>query len=70
MTQVTPPNIIEIGGVHCAPGKPLPLNFQKIMESAPEVDNYDGDDGDDDDDDDEGDGDGDGDGVSNTHASR
>ena len=48
MTQVTPPNIIEIGGVHCAPGKPLPLNFQKIMESAPEVDkddDYDGDDG-------------------------
>ena len=48
MTQVTPPNIIEIGGVHCAPGKPLPLNFQKIMESAPEVDKDDdcgGDDG-------------------------
>ena len=53
MTQVTPPNIIEIGGVHCAPGKPLPLNFQKIMESAPEVhedDDYGGDDGDDGDD--------------------
>jgi len=32
--QVTPPNIIEIGGVHCAPGKPLPQNLQQIMDSS------------------------------------
>jgi len=34
--QVTPPNIIEIGGVHCAPGKPLPQDLQRIMEEAPQ----------------------------------
>merc|ERR1719153_221947 len=33
--QVTPPNIIEIGGVHCVPGKPLPQNLQQILEEAP-----------------------------------
>ena len=36
--KVTPPNIIEIGGVHCAPGKPLPQDLQRIMEEAAQVD--------------------------------
>ena len=36
--KVTPPNIIEIGGVHCAPGKPLPQDLQMIMEEAAQVD--------------------------------
>ena len=35
---MTPPNIIEIGGVHCAPGKPLPQNLQQIIESSSQVD--------------------------------
>ncbi len=40
---MTPPNIIEIGGIHCAPGKPLPQDLQLVMEEAPQVDkdNYD-----------------------------
>ena len=30
------PNTIEIGGIHCRPGQPLPPDLQTFMDSHPE----------------------------------
>jgi len=33
--QVTPPNIIEVGGIHCREGRPLPPDLMSVMDSSP-----------------------------------
>jgi len=35
--QVTPPNIVEVGGLHCRPGLPLPHNLQQVLDGSPQV---------------------------------
>ena len=34
--SVLAPNTLEIGGIHCREGRPLPLHLQQIMDSHPE----------------------------------
>jgi len=34
--QVSPPNIIQVGGIHCRKGRPLPPDLLSIMDSSPQ----------------------------------